>query len=241
MKNYIFKWRNLSVLWAFIITGNLSAQEAEIALVDVSGEDEAVAAASKILHNAGGKQVWSKKIFIVYEKAFLRNGTEANLKIIRDLDSTTRRIESRTDTSSYIEYIGVENGCTVREGNHEEMEMDVLQMERQGLKQSPYYIYHRLAKGDPHIRVELTEDQNRLNIYDRGKLLCWFLVDANGKQYSWGNYYNGKLNQHYYGPYKKLGDAILPSWGTSMDGGFRFEYLVSEFLDENVEFSCDHL
>ncbi|MBO0324377.1 hypothetical protein J0X14_18865 [Muricauda sp. CAU 1633] len=233
--------KKMSIICALVVSSILYSQEDTRELLGISGDGASVSAASKILHNAGGREVWSKKTFIVYERAFLRSGKIANLKITRDLEKITRLIESKTDDTVYMEYIGVENGCTNRNGERAEMEKSELEVERQGLKQSPYYVYHRLAKEDSNLRVELTENENRLNVYDRDQLLCWFLIDATGQQYSWGNIYNGAINQHFYGPYKKMGDAILPTWGSAMDGGFRFEYLVSEFRDGPAEISCNLL
>ena len=208
--------------------------------LQISGDSISVAAASKLLENAGGKDVWRKNYFIVYERAFLKSGQIADLKITRDLEDVTRKIESRSGKNIFEEYIGKDKGCISLNGKVEMLDSKTLEMEKEGLMQSPYYIYHRLAREDGRLHVELVDNGNRLNIYqDNDRLLCWFLLDDMGQQYSWGNFYNDKINQHFYGPYKMIGEARLPSWGSSMDGGFRFEYLMSEFSIEDIKIDCD--
>ncbi len=212
----------------------------EVDLLTINGNEAAVNAASRLVENVGGKEVWEMTSLTVYEKAFLKNGNVVDLKITRDLEKATRKIESRTKTSFSVEIIEENSGCTRNNDEVNEMSGDILAMERQGLSQSPYYIYHRLAKEDSTLRVELVEDGNRLNVFQgEDQLLCWFLLDDLGQQYSWGNIYNGKINQHFYGPYIQLGQSRFPAWGSSMDGRFRFEYVMAEFKNESPELNCD--
>ena len=83
--------------------------------------------------------------------------------------------------------------------------------------------------------AQLRED-GALNIYDGGeRLLCWFLLDGKGAPVSWGNFWNGSINQHYYGPLADMGDANLPKWGVSTTGAFRFEYVRAALDDRPVE------
>jgi hypothetical protein len=108
-----------------------------------------------------------------------------------------------------------------------------LAIELQGLRQEPYAIYHRLAHNDPALWLELRDAGARLMVYERDRrVLCWSLRDAMGGLMSWSNFFDGGINQHYYGPLADMGDANLPAWGVSSTGSFRFEY-VSARLDDH--------
>lgn len=115
------------------------------------------------------------------------------------------------------------------------MSQEQLGVNRQGLQQEPYATYHRLAKRDPALRVDLRE-QTRLYVFDRDeRLLCWFLLDAVGRVISWANFWNGSINQHFYGPTADMGDVYLPKWGVSANGNYRFEYVSGRMLSRPIE------
>ncbi len=123
----------------------------------------------------------------------------------------------------------------MRDGVVRTLPAEELAVELQGLRQEPYAIYRRLAKRDPALRVDL-RDGNALYVYDRGEhLLCWFLLDEKGAVIRWANFWNGGINQHYYGPIVDMGDANLPKWGVSATGSFRFEYVRARLEDRPVE------
>ena len=64
------------------------------------------------------------------------------------------------------------------------------------------------------------------------RLLCWFQVAPNGVLLGWGNFFDGVVNQHYYGPVVPFGPAKLPKFGATSNGSYRFEYLTARFSDE---------
>ncbi|MGH8242873.1 MAG: hypothetical protein ACRETY_05920 [Steroidobacteraceae bacterium] len=51
---------------------------------------------------------------------------------------------------------------------------------------------------------------------------------------SWANFYDGVINQHYYGPSVDLGDVNLPKFGISSTGSFRFEYVSARLSNEEL-------
>ena len=71
-------------------------------LLNLKGDSTAIQAASKLLENAGGREVWKMNSFIVYERAFFTNGNIAQLKITRDLERLTRKIESTTESTKFV-------------------------------------------------------------------------------------------------------------------------------------------
>ena len=207
---------------------------AEPSAAEVRGDAAAVAASERLLAAVGGREAWADgRTFYVEERVFLRSGEVATLKIWRDMVSGARRLERITPSASFKEWLGPDGGYDSRNSVVRRMPADELALERRGLMQEPYAIYRRLALRDPAIRVEL-RDPTTLFVYDDdGQVLCWFLLDQRGALVSWANFYDGAINQHFYGPMVDVGDANLPKWGASPTG-FRFEYVSARFLPEAV-------
>lgn len=199
----------------------------------VRGEPAALAAAERLLQNAGGREAWRARQFTVEERGFLRSGEVAQLRVSRDFQRRARMIENVTPTRTIIEWLSPEGGWVMRDGAPAPIAPAELAIELQGLRQEPYAIYHRLAHHDPALRVELREQNAVLYVYDRDeRVLCWFQLDPRGGLVGWGNFYNGAINQHYYGPTADMGDANLPRWGAASNGSFRFEYVSARLRDE---------
>lgn len=202
----------------------------------IRGAAAAVAASEHMLELVGGREPWANAgTFYVEERAFLPNGEVAHLRIWRDLKSGSRRLERTVGQARFSEWLSANGGFELRDGTARRLSAEELAQELQGLRQEPYAIYRRLARRDPAIRVELRDDRS-LYVYDgEGRLLCWFLLDGKGAPRSWGNFWNGSINQHYYGPLVDVGDANLPKWGVSSTGTFRFEYVRAALDDRAVE------
>jgi hypothetical protein len=156
---------------------------------------------------------------------FLRSGDVASLRIVRDFESQSRLIE-RAAPTPLVEWVSPREGWVRRNGELRRMSGEELAVEIQGLKQEPYSIYHRLAENDPALRVELRENDSVLYAYDADeRVLCWFQLDGKGGLVGWGNFFDGSVNQHHYGPIADMGDVNLPRWGAASNGSFRFEYV----------------
>ncbi len=198
------------------------------------GEPQAIAAAQRLLEKAGGATAWGSSLFEASERTLLNSGQQGELRIARDLSRPARLLESVTPERTVIEWLSPEGDWVRRDGIVTPMTADQLAAELQGLRQEPYAIYHRLARNDPGLRVELRS--NVLYFYDHDeRLLCWFQVAPNGVLLSWANFYDGAINQHYYGPSVDLGDVNLPKFGISSTGNFRFEYVSARMSNEELE------
>ena len=197
------------------------------------GEAPAVAAAERLLDAVGGREAWANaRTFFVEERVFTASGDVAQLRIWRDMVAGTRRLERSSAGSTYREWLSPAGGWEERDGQRRVLAAQELASERYGLMQEPYAIYRRLALNDPRLRMVL-RDPRSLYVYDSDdRLLCWFLLDGKGSLVSWGNFYDGAINQHYYGPLVDVGDANLPKWGVSTTGAFRFEYVRADMQAE---------
>lgn len=69
------------------------------------GDAAAVAAAERLLEQAGGADAWRKGTFEVAERAFLRSGETAELRIVRDFKKMTRLIERRSPSTTFKEWV----------------------------------------------------------------------------------------------------------------------------------------
>jgi hypothetical protein len=198
----------------------------------IRGDAAAVAMAETLLESVGGRDAWRNRTLIVEERGFPRSGEITRLKISRDFQRGARVLENNTSTVETIEWLSPGGGWISRNGKVTPLTSEALALELRGLKQEPYAIYHRLARRDPGLRVQFRPDSSTLFAYDNDEsVLCWFLLDAKGGLIGWGNFYNGNINQHYYGPLINLGDAAMPKWGAASNGSFRFEYVSADLVD----------
>jgi hypothetical protein len=197
----------------------------------VKGDSAAIAVAERLLEAVGGRRAWTNRTFVVEERGYLRTGDVAQLTISRDFVSGARLLQRITPRATFVEWLSPSGGWTTLNGALTAMPVTELAIELQGLKQEPYAIYHRLAHNDPTLRVELRD--NALYVYESGeRLLCWFNLDAQRNLTGWGNFYDGSINQHWYGPLTDFGDANLPKFGAQSTGGFRFEYLSAQLRSD---------
>lgn len=166
----------------------------------------------------------------------MRSGDVAALRIERDFTQGARRLESTTPTRHSVEWVSPQGGWIEENGVRRAMAAEELAAELQGLRQEPYAIYHRFAHNDSALRVELRSNNTAIYVYDTGeRLLCWFNIAGNGDLLGWGNFYDGAINQHYYGPVADMGDANLPRWGSASTGAFRFEYVSATLTNAPLQ------
>jgi hypothetical protein len=223
--------RFLLLVAAFL--GGLAPSHAQTG--GIRGDSAAVAAAEKLLEAMGGRDAWSQRSLVVKEVGYLRNGDVTQITIWRDFEAKTLRLERTTPTLNYVEWNGPDGGWSARNGVVSEYSAVDHAVEQQGLKQEPYSIYHRIARRDPALRMELREEGRMLAVFDRDeRMLCWFNLDAQGRLFGWGNHYNGNLNQHFYGPLVDFGNVNLPRFGAASTGVFRFEYTAGNMSNEAV-------
>jgi hypothetical protein len=211
---------------------SVSASLAEEPARGIRGDAKAVAAARRLLEQVGGEDPWRSRTIEVMERVYPASGRVSELRIVRDFERPARLQVSVNATRTLTEWVTPEGGWSRRDDETTVMSPETLAAELQGLRQEPYAIYHRIARDDPALRVEL-RDRTHLYFYDRDeRLLSWFQVAPNGVLLGWGNFFDGSVNQHYFGPLVQFGPANLPKFGATSDGSYRFEYLGARFSDE---------
>lgn len=176
--------------------------------------------------------MWRRRTFSVEERGYFASGEVAEMNISRDFEGNARWIERISPSLTFREWVSPRSGWVEWNGERRIMDATELASELYGLRQEPYTIYHRIALRDPALRFELRDNGVMLMVYDGDeRVLCWFRRAANGRLRGWGNFYDGAINEHYYGPTADMGDADLPRWGSSIDGRFRFEYVSARLRD----------
>ncbi|MGH8242874.1 MAG: hypothetical protein ACRETY_05925 [Steroidobacteraceae bacterium] len=135
------------------------------------GEPQAIAAAQLLLEKAGGAAAWRGSLFEASERTLLNSGQQGELRIVRDLSRPARLLESVTPERSVTEWLSPDGGWVRRDGVETPLTAEQLAAKLQGLRQEPYAIYHRLARNDSGLRVELRS--NVLYFYENDeRLLC---------------------------------------------------------------------
>jgi hypothetical protein len=204
---------------------------AEASAAGVRGEADARQAGQRLLEQVGGAAAWRSRTLEVTERIYLRSGAVGELRIVRDFERPARLVESTIEGRKRVEWVAPDGGWTARDGERREMPAATLAAELRGLRQEPYAVYHRLAEDDAGLRLEL-RDGDRLLVFDHDeRLLSWFQVAANGVLLGWGSFFDGEINQHYYGPLADFGGVKLPRFGATSDGRYRFEYASARLTD----------
>jgi hypothetical protein len=212
------------------VSAPVSAQE-----TGIRGDAAATAIAQKLLDRAGGAEQWKKRSLETQQTVYLRNGEMGELKIWRDFERLARRLERVTPTETLIEWLSPEAGWTSTNGRVVPMPPDELAFRLHGLHQEPYMLYHRMAKADPALRLELRDNGRTLAVFDRDeRLLSWFNLDDKQELMGWGCYFNGNQIQHYYLAKTDKGNVFLPRFGVFVNGSYRFEYLSAQTTDQPV-------
>jgi len=201
----------------------------------IRGTEEAVSAARQLVEQAGGAQAWRLRTFTVSEKIYPASGNTAEIRIARDFERRARLLVAVTASGTRTEWVSPEGGWVRRNDATTVMAPEQLAVELQGLAQEPYAIYNRIARDDAELRVELRDGSNLFVFDGDERLLCWFQRAPNGTLLGWGNFYDGAINQHHYGPVVPLGAARLPKFGATASGSYRFEYLSAAFSAAPLE------
>ena len=183
--------------------------------------------ADRLVESLGGRDVWAAaKTLYVRERAYPAsiNGP-VTAEFWRDLEKPAYRsvvVGSGVNRETRWDEDG---GWVVRDGAKSEIPEENVRADVIAWRQEPYVMYHKLALHDPTLHLK-SVDGRKLEIYDGpdGRLLCWFVVDASGALLVWGNIYDGEVSEHVYGPLRQFGEFRMPAWGTSTNGGWRFEY-----------------
>jgi hypothetical protein len=186
--------------------------------------------ADRLLESLGGRKVWADaRTLYVKERAYPPNvAGPVSAEFWRDLHVPAYRSVVIGPGFRRETHWSEAGGWRIRDGVRTEMTPAELATEVADWRTEPYVLYHQIAVRDPRLRLALNGER-RLDVFDAsssGALIGWFVTDSAGALLKWGNYYEGAVSEHVYGPLQAFGAFRMPRWGAATDGSWRFEYDV---------------
>jgi hypothetical protein len=240
--NLIRKISLLILLFNFYSCDNKDINQQKVSQVDkeiqLVSDALALQKADSMITKLGGHQNWANaKHLYVREKVFhIQYPDTIVIDFWRNYEEAAYHSIAKSSLLNREEFWNTKEGWRTRNNNFQKFSDDKLKMEIAASKQEPYSIYNRLAKKDTNLIVKLV-DNNKLDFYEKktGQKLCWIKLNIKNEPVLWGNIYDGGLNEHIYGPLKNFGLVNMPAWGGSINGDFRFEYVIVEPKESTME------
>jgi hypothetical protein len=184
--------------------------------------------ADRLVASLGGRAVWAAaRTLYVRESAYPPSiAGPVTVEIWRDLQAPAYRSILRGSGIQRELHFSEQVGWRVRDGVRTTLSAQELAEEIADWRTEPYVLYHRLARRDSTLRLVM-RSPNRLDVFDNSgsDIIGWFVADSAGALLLWGNYYQGQISEHVYGPLRPLGRFRMPAWGAATDGSWRFEYV----------------
>lgn len=197
------------------------------ARAQMNGDPEALKLAEKLVEGIGGRDVWAnmRSLYIREEARDPDYGSGLKGELWRDLEVPQERYWFKNENVEYGKGWTGEGGWRYRGGEITLIsKREILENEAQYWRGEIYIMYHRLAKEDPTLWLESSENPKKFSIYeDEGKTkLGDFWINSEGELYRWRH----AMGTHFvYGPYESFGPVNLPAWGSQVDGSWSFSYV----------------
>lgn len=205
-------------------------------LAELQGDPEAIALAERMIENIGGKERWStvRTLYVIEKSRHPKYGDGLISEFWRDLQVPQERYSIQNENVEFSKGWTEEGGWTVAGGKLTPKTRE--QVAAEELKYWPgeiYVMYHRLAKGDPSVRLAKGEEDDQFIAWEdkSGQKLGTFWVNVDGDMYRWRHGDESDLTEYVYGPHVDFGDISFPAWGTMYDGSWSFSYVEVRALD----------
>lgn len=189
-----------------------------------AGADEpsAEALAQKMLDAIGGRAAWSALTNTINGSEQYRAGepTTVYSVITIDFERPRVRIETMAPDLYLVRVIDGDNHWRMtRAGEIEDGRPGTVAGDRRWYAAHLYRTLHRIASRDAALSLNVDAD-GRLEIFEGGKRLLWFRLNARGEPYAFGTWDDdtGSLT----GPWNFVRDGIHhPAWVSNTDGSWR--------------------
>ncbi len=205
----------------FLTTPTLFAQ--------LQGDEKAISMVDRMLETLGGKSVWAKAAAIKVELNgyYAREQEPWYEKFWMELDNPRGRFELKNETIDRVIAWTPEGGWEFENGKAEVMENNMHTFEMKYWKRQPVVVFHRLALNKPDTRVEMGDNEFRFDVFDNesNELIAQFAVNMKGEPIKWGSKINDREFEHIFGVLQNYENVIMPRWGASISGVWRYEHL----------------
>lgn len=206
-----------------IVKHLLAALSLAIALASAAKADpQAEAMADKMLNALGGRAAWAAVTSTTNDSQQNRpvDPTVVRAVIWLDFKSRRFRIETRAPGFHAIRVVEGDKGWRKKnDGTIEDIPADLMAEDQTWYDAHVYRSIHRIAANDPAFSYRLGTD-GRLEVWEAGKRLIWFKLDAKGEPFAFGPRDNdiGTLS----GPWEFEASGIKhPLWVSNPDATWR--------------------
>jgi hypothetical protein len=194
----------------------------------LDGDQKAVALAERMLETLGGKAIWAqaRTIRIELRGYYAREQEPWYETFWMDLENPRGRFELKDEKTERVIAWTPEGGWEVSDGNVEAMDSARHAFELKYWKRQPVVIFHRLARGIPATRVEMGTNEYRFDVFDveSSELLAQFAVNMKGEPIKWGSSIGEREFEHVFGPIEEFNNVLMPKWGATIAGIWRYEH-----------------
>lgn len=204
----------LSSGWILLLTGLGAAPSVAQADADVAVE--------RMLQSVGGRAAWARVTNTVNDSQQnrLADPVVVQVTITMDFERPRFRVETTAPGLHVARAInGDDHWRRNRAGELGPIPDDVLAEDRRFYAGHIYRTLSRLARRDPALRVA-TGGDGRIEVYESGARIAWYLVDAHGEPYRYGAHNDDTGSV--FGPWNQVRDGIHhPAWVSRPDGSWR--------------------
>ena len=202
----------------------------------LKGDPEAIELANTMIASIGGADIWSRarSLYIVEHSRHPRYGDGLVAEFWRDLQVPRETFTIENDRVTFAKGWTTEGGWTFSQGELKTKTKDEVSADEVDYWYGEIYVmYHRLAKGDPRIRLSMGEEDGQFIAWDErsDNKLGTFWLNVEGDLYRWRHGDESEVIEYIYGPHKQFGEISFPAWGTMFDGSWSFSYEEVRVLD----------
>lgn len=189
----------------------------------------AAALIDRMMQAMGGRDVWARatSLYVVEEAHSLSTGGPVRTVFYRDLERPRIRWETTGTDGTRVTAITADGGWQRTGTTVSRLPPARVASFTTLWPRLVYTLYHRFAGGDPRLTV-IMDGERRMTIRDDGSVIGWIEFDHGAHVVRWTAMADGQVmpgEEWIYGPPRAFGPISMPTWGTRVDGSYRFAYL----------------
>lgn len=202
--------------------------------------DSTLSLSEKLLQSLGGKQLWKEtKSLHIKENMWPKQLPEiVTQEIWRNLDEHGTRIHLSSESMDRVRAGNASQGWGILEtGRIYVYDSLRIKNERRAWESNLLTICHKMANDDPNLVITEKEGGLIEVSSSSNQPICTIELNAKGEPIKWSSAGDDETESYIYGPLKSFGKYRLPSWWTSEDGHWQFEYITFKGSSEKSKVS----